>query len=333
MKNLYKIKIVFGVLILAILAVSCVEGLEFKELGDGGETWIKLNPASSDGFFLKVAEPTDQPQTFDLLDIRKDASSVSAQNTSTTVLLEFDLGILTAYNTANGTDFIPIPEADYSTVPAASGGNITVTFAPGDFAQKVSLTIPNAFNLDPANQYAMGYRMQVTSGGVLSTSSPAELVVQVLPKNLYDGVYEVTAISPMIDVTSDNLVGEYPFDFHLITTGAHSVDTYGATYIHTYGHVIYVISGDYLSRYGSFSPQLQFNPDGSGEIIGATNYYGNPASNTRGMLLDDTQTWSWDPVTRNIRIKYHMTMTSAVPDPPHIRTTFDELWTYKGTRD
>jgi hypothetical protein len=329
MKTLHKIKMAAGLVLLVILAVSCIEN-EVEPMGDAGQTIIKLNPVSEDGFFLKVAEPSNQPQTFVLLDVRRDTPSEAALQASTTVVMTFDAGVTAAYNTANGTSFIPIPEGDYTTSPAAVGGNITITFGPGEFAKEVSLTIPNAFNLDPANQYAMGYVMSVTGGsGILSTSSQDSLVVQVLPKNLYDGIYEVTAISPMVDVTSATLTGFYPFEYALVTTGANTVDCFEASRMSA-RHPIY--SGTSESYYGSFAPQLEFSADGLGTIVNMTNYYGNPAPNTRGCLMDDGATWTWDPVTKDIRVKYHMTMTSAVPDPPHIRTTFDELWTYVGPR-
>ena len=318
-----------GIMLLAVLAVSCVKN-DVEPMGDAGQTIIKLNPVSEDGFFLKVAEPSNQPQTFVLLDIRRDTPNEAALQASTTVVMTFNLGVLTAYNTENGTLFIPIPEADYSTSPAAVGGNITITFAPGEFAKVVSLTIPNAFNLDPANQYAMGYVMSISAGpGILSTTSQDSLVVQVLPKNLYDGIYEVTAVTPMLDVTSATLTGFYPFEYALVTTGAHTVDCFEASRMSA-RHPIY--SGTSESYYGSFAPQLEFSADGLGTIVNMTNYYGNPAPNTRGCLMDDSQTWTWDPVTKDIRVKYYMTMSSAVPDPPYIRTHFDELWTYVGPR-
>jgi hypothetical protein len=329
MKTLQIIKIAAGFLLLAVIATSCIQD-DVVPAGDTGQVLIKLTPASPSGFFLKIAEPSNQPQTFPLLDVRRDAPSSAALNSTTVVTLAFDQGILTAYNAANGTHFIPLPEGTYSTIPASSAGSIVITFSPGDFAQEVSLTIPNAFNLDPANQYAMGYKMEITSGeGNLSTSSSDSLVVQVLPKNLYDGRYQVNAVNPMVDFVVATLTGNYPFVYILETTGANTVDCIDEENdypLHS------ILSGGNWSYYGSFCPQLVFKTDGSNEVQAVTNYWGNPAANTRGALLDDGMVSSWDPVTKNIRIKYHMTMTSAVPTPPHIRTTFDEIWTYLGPR-
>jgi hypothetical protein len=222
MKTLQNIKIAAGFLLLAVLATSCIED-NVVPAGDKGQVLIKLNPASSSGFFFKVAEPSNQPQTFPLLDVRRDAPNAAALNATTVVTLKFDPAILTVYNAKNGKSFIPIPEGAYTTSPAAVAGNIVITFGPGEFAKEVSLTIPNAFNLNPANQYAMGYKMEVTSGsGVLSTGSKDSLVVQVLPKNQWDGKYKMKG-----DVLRPgDLVLGGPFtnqDYTLNTTGARTV--------------------------------------------------------------------------------------------------------------
>jgi hypothetical protein len=330
MKSLQKLKLAAGVLLIAMLAVSCIEN-KVEQLGDTGKTYVTLVPTSSDGFFLKVAEPTSDPQVFLLLDVRRNFAKESELSTSTTVALTFNTGVLDAWNDEEGTNFIPIPFADYTTSPASTAGNLTVQFGPGEYVKEVYLTIPNAFNLDPANEYALGYVMSITSGaGELSKSSSDSLVVQVLPKNLYDGEYVVTAVNPMVDFSNATLLGNYPFTYNLVTTGANTVDCIDKAEDYPLHQIL---SGANWSYYGSFAPQVEFKSDGSGEIVNMTNYWGNPAGNTRGCLLDDSQVWSWDPVTKNIRVKYYMTQPSVIVDAPHIRTSYDELWTYVGKRD
>jgi len=223
MKTLQNIKIAALLVVLAVLTGSCIEN-KVEPLGDEGQVLVKLTPASPSGFFLRVAEGTDQPQTFALIDVRRDAPTAAALNATTVVTLTFDQAIITAYNSANGTSFIPVPSNLYTTSPASTGGNITVTFDPGEFAQQVNLTIPNALLLDPANQYAIAYKMTVTSGaGVLSTSSSDELVVQVLPKNPWDGKYKMKGFI-MRPGDTGGLEGFFlNQDYTLGTSGARSV--------------------------------------------------------------------------------------------------------------
>lgn len=321
------IKSAAGFVLLAVIAVSCIP--EQQSMGDAGQTLVKLTP---DAFGVVALNPTSTSQTLPLFEIRRDVHSQAALNTATTVELLFDTdtAILKAYNEDNETEFIPLPPALHTTSPAISNGKMVINFAPGENIVSVMITVPNAFNFDFSKQYALTYKLNSVSGtGVISEGSSKELVVQVLAKNKYDGIYEVTANSPMVDIVSTSLAGYYPFKYALITTGEHTCDLFFFDWDYPCHPIL---SGTNVSYYGSFGPQIQFKSDGSGEIVSMTNYWGNPAGNTRGCLLDASQTWGWDPATRNIRVKYYMTMTSAVPTPPHIRTTFDETMKYKGPR-
>jgi hypothetical protein len=152
----------------------------------------------------------------------------------------------------------------------------------------------------------------------------------VLVKNKYDGVYTVTAITPMLDVVNANLTGYYPFTYKLETSGAHSVLCFDSEIWGDYMHPI--MSGSNISGYGSFGLEVFFDPSGDGTIIDLKNPWGNPPANTRMPKLDPSGINKWDPNTQNIRIKYWMVQPSVVTTPPYIRVYFDELWTYKGPR-
>ncbi len=189
MKTIKNIKITVLILLVGLFAASCIEN-KVVPLGDEGDVIIRLTPTSTTGFFLKVAEGISTPQTFSLIDVRRDAPTAAALNATTVVTLKLDPAVLAAYNAANNKSYITIPSSQYTTNPASTGGDITLTFGPGEFAKQVYLTIPNALLLDPSNAYALAYKMEVTSGeGILSGSSNSELVVEVLPKNAWDGRY------------------------------------------------------------------------------------------------------------------------------------------------
>jgi hypothetical protein len=328
MKTYYnKIKLIVGIFVLAILAVSCLPKEE--SMGDAGQTLVKLFPS---GFTVTALDPVNTPQTMSLFEVRRDLPSAAALAKSTTVVLSFDADttILKAYNDENGTDFIPLPPSLHSTTPALSGTQMEVVFGPGEYVKTVTVTVPNAFDFDFSKSYALTYSLVSVSGeGSLSAGSDPDVIVQVLAKNEYDGIYEVTEVSPMIDIIADYLAGNYPFKYKLVTTGQFTCDCIEADNDYPLHPID---NGGSWSYYGSFCPQVEFAHDGSGAIINMTNYWGNPAGNTRGCLLDDSQTWGYDANTKTIRVKYYMTMSSAVPDPPYIRTTFDELWTLKGPR-
>lgn len=328
MKTLYKtFKIAAGVLLISVLAVSCLP--EQESMGDAGQTLIKITPTS--GFSVAALSPVSTAQVLPLFELRRDVNSQAALNTQTTVELIFDTdtAILKAYNTANETSFIPLPTSLHTTTPALAGGKMVITFAPGENIKSVMINVPNAFNFDFSKQYALTYKIgAVTGTGKISEAASKNIVCQVLAKNKYDGIYVVTANSPMVDIVNPALTGLYPFKYKLITTGEHTCDVY--EFDNDYPlHPI--SSAGAFSYYGSFGIMMGFDPSGNGTIVSFSNIFGAPA-NTRAAVIDPSGVNKWDPATKNIRIKYWMKQPSLVPDPPNIRTFFDETWTYSGPR-
>jgi hypothetical protein len=84
------------------------------------------------------------------------------------------------------------------------------------------------------------------------------------------------------------------------------------------------------SGYGQFGLEIEFDDDGN--IVAVYNPWGNPPSTTRMPVIDPSGDNAWDPATGDIKFKYWMIQPSLVPDPPHIRVYFDEMWSYKGPR-
>jgi len=328
MKTLHdKIKLAAGVLVIAALMVSCLPKTE--TMGDAGQTLIKLYP---EGFNLVALDAVATPQQAILFEVRRDVHSEAALNSSTTVVLQYDESIIEAYNDENETEFIPLPTSLGTTEPApGTDGKINLEFGRGEFAKGPIIKIPDATKFDFAKQYALAYKVLSVSGtGKLSEAAGTEVIVQVLVKNKYDGTYQVTALSPMVDVVVSSLTGYYPFTYKLETSGAHSVLCFDSEIWGDYMHPI--MSGSNISGYGSFGLEVFFDPSGDGTIIDLKNPWGNPPANTRMPKLDPSGINKWDPDTKNIYIKYWMVQPSVVPTPPHIRTYFDELWIYKGPR-
>lgn len=328
MKNMKTLKIATGVLFIAALMVSCVPKSE--TMGDAGQTLVKLSPS---GFTLLALDAKTSAQTGVLFEVRRDVHSQAALNSATTVVLTFDTdtSLLKQYNEDEETEFIPLPVSLATTTPALTAGKVTLQFGPGEFSKAITVSVPNATLFDFSKQYALAYTLTEVSGtGVISEGSDKTVIAQVLVKNKYDGKYTVTANSDMIDIVVPTLTGWYPFTYELETSGENSctcllTDPGYFTYYHP------ITSGGSPSAYGSFGIEIFFDP-ATGNVTGLKNPWGSPAPNTRDILLDDSQTWKYDAATKTVRIKYYMTMSSAVPTPPHIRTTFDETWTYKGPR-
>lgn len=91
------------------------------------------------------------------------------------------------------------------------------------------------------------------------------------------------------------------------------------------GHLIK--NGINLSYYSNFGLLVNFDP-ATNKITSITNFYGQPSSNGRSAILDPSGVNAWDPVTKNIKIKYWMDEAGFAGH----RTSFDETWVYLGAR-
>ena len=151
-------------------------------------------------------------------------------------------------------------------------------------------------------------------------------MVKVLVKNAWDGAYEVTG--SMNDVGNPGLTGLFPMEYHLITSGAATVDGYDPVYWVDY--FVPIQSGADVSGYGSFSPVFEFDPE-TNKVIKVTNIYGQPAGNTRSAELDPSGENYYDPETQTVKVKFFMKQPSVIATPPNIRVSFD--WTMKRTGD
>jgi len=80
--------------------------------------------------------------------------------------------------------------------------------------------------------------------------------------------------------------------------------------------------------YGNFGLMVNFDP-ATNKITSITNSYGQPSPTSgRSAILDPSGINTWDPVTKNIKIKYWMDEAGFAGH----RTSFDETWVYIGAR-
>jgi hypothetical protein len=324
------IKWVTGCILVSLAVTSCLPKEE--SLGDSGQTLVKLSPG---GFVVTTLNPVSSSQTTPMFEVRRDLAGPAALNKTTTAVLKFDsdTSILNRYNDDNGTYYIPFPVSLFSTSPDISENKLTVVFNPGEDVKTITITVPTIpVDFDFSQPYALIYYLGDVSGeGKKSLSADSTVIVQVLVKNKYDGVYTVTANNPMIEMVSAIIFGYYPFKYKLVTTGEHTCDVFefdNDAPIHP------ILSNGNRSYYGGFCPTLSFSPTGNGTIISANNYYGpDYGSNKRNCVLDPSGINKWEAATKTINIKYIMIQkANTTLTSPWYRTFFDEKWTYSGPR-
>ena len=307
----------------AIGLTSC----EKEEIKDGGgKTLVKIKDGGGDPVVLPldVNPPTE---TILIADLRKDPMSEADANTATTVTITNTQAYLNAYNTAHSTSYELLPTAAYTITAgsgvAVSGNTWTVNLAAGELARPIYITL-NKAQMDLSKSYAFGLQITQTSTGSVSLGSGTS-IINVLVKNKFDGVYEVTGT--MVDAANAALTGLFPFEYHLITTGERTVAGFDPEYWEDY--FIPILNAGAVSGYGSFSPVFTF--DANNNITAVTNRWGQPAGNTRYAQLDPTGINKWDPATRNIDVKFFMFQPNTVP-LPNPRVSFSWHMAYVGSR-
>jgi hypothetical protein len=247
------LKIAIGVLIIAALAVSCIPKEE--TMGSAGQTLVKLNPSS--GFVMLAIDAKTTAQTVVLFDVRRDVPSNAALNdasVSVTLKYDTDTAILKAYNTANATNFIPLPTSLGTVSPAFTSGQINFNFAAGEFAKSFIVNLPSSASFDFSKTYALAFKLVSVSGSGTLSSLTKTVVCQIVAKNKYDGKYLLKGLHNRVPYNFP-----YVANMQMLTAGASSVAFYWED-AGSVGHPIGTGVGT-LSWYGaSIAPVVVFDP-------------------------------------------------------------------------
>lgn len=342
---------------LAILAIGALAFSACKKtklstpMGDAGQTLVKiLNGGTPAGISKKPVDFVPTPSQILAVELRRDVPNESELNKTMIVTLKDDTAAVRAANPA----YIQLPTAWYTlqmdgVKTGGQGGTFTFTFKPGEYSKEIYITIPNATLFNPSSLYGLGFTiMTADAGGKISTLK--SLIVEIGAKNDWDGVYTNLATGTFLDITNAAFThfGQ-DLQYSLITVGAtkcvvRNDDLNG-------GVVGYLfLNAGTGTYYGAFGIVINFNP-ATNAISEIYNYYGDPtmppsggqstaagsgppnysSSNTRRALLDPSGINAVQG-NKDIKIKYWMVQTSAVPAPPNIRSYFEETWQYVGPR-
>lgn len=313
------------ILFSGLLLSSCIKD-DVKDLGDAGKTFVKILEAPEKKFFFEPFSTTNQVNLFSL---RRDANSNASLNETVTVTLRVDTAALRAYNASHNSSFELLPDSLF-TVPAGftkSGPlTYTTTFGPGEFAKEFTIGL-NGSKWDLSKTYAMPMMIQ-NAGNVAISSEMNNIVSTISIKNRFDGRYKMNGT--LTDLAVGSLTMPNPdWEVWLLTTGPNSVRMYNAaTGISSFKDLFPIKNGPDESAYGAFLPV--FTIDANNNVTSVTNFYGQPASNTRSAQLDPTGVNKWDPATKTLRVKFFMFQPSAVPSGP--RATIDLTLNYLGPR-
>src|SRR3990170_7451689 len=137
MKYTTILRTLFVPLLAGVILVACKKGEDITDLGDKGNTFIKLLGGGGDPV-VKAMDIDPATETINVLDVRRDASSNAMLNQPATITITNTQVFLDSYNVHNGTNYEILPPASYTITPASgvtvSGDTWTITLAPGEFA-------------------------------------------------------------------------------------------------------------------------------------------------------------------------------------------------------
>lgn len=230
------------------------------------------------------------------------------------------LDIITQYNAENNTRYEMIP-AELFNLQTTS-----VTIKKG--AKRAAFVLdfkPTQFDL--SKLYVVPLEIKSASSGVVSANF-SKMLLNISAKNKYDGVYDVDAIEPMLDVTTRSITGYYPMGQELRTIGENSVGEWDNFAWPPYNFYHPIRSSGNPSVYGNFSPVFEMDADG--KVVSVENYYGQGNNaNGRAARLDEKGENKW-VISGNSRVlKVAYVMVERGVD----RTFFHEVWTFKSLRD
>ena len=324
MKTIHKITIAACVLFFALLAVSCLPKTE--TMGDAGQTLVKLHP---DSYSMLAVDAKSTSQTGLLFEVRKDAANAADLNSPTTVVLKYDAdtSIIKAYNLANGTSYIPLPSALGTVSPAITAGQITLNFAAGEFSKSIMVTLPSSGSFDFSAHYALAFKvLSVTGTGKLTADLNDQVVVEVLAKNRWDGIYTVTGTFEdyVYELGGTVYPSDYPETVQLRTIGAMTCARYDADAA-TYSYV-FNAGGN---AFGNFTPSFVF--DASNNVVNCVNTSFDPPARSRTCYLftGAGSINKWNAADKSMDVTWGMTQQTVTPKNRNLMT---EHYTFKGPR-
>lgn len=308
-----KLNYIIGLFLFCSFA-SCIE--EGGNAIEGiGSNYIRI-PAGANEINLIALDADPGVIKIPLMDVFKDANSQASMNEATNVKLKIDNSLITAYNTANGSDLVPLSGA-YSIA------SLDVNIGSGESVKQIILSIEPS-KLDLSKKIGLGISIESASGIFTPYPGLSSALFNIIIKNIYEGKYEVTG--NMVDDASAALSGYLPMEYHLITSGANVVDGYSPI---IGGNYVPILNAGSTSYYGSYGPVFTFDL-ATNKIISVTNIWGQPAGNSRSAELDPSGENKWNPDDRSINVKFFMKQPSVITTPPNIRVKFDWHLTYKG---
>jgi hypothetical protein len=297
---------------IVILQTSCLKdkgfdnqeyGINFPGAVSGKGVGFNLEGGSSNFKTAGInAQTTPQQVDPSVMTLALYASSTVAEE-DVHVHVAYDPTLIDDYNTANGTQIVPLDPSVYTIQ------TLDPVIAKGTQNTTLDVSVNSTATLDPITVYGVAFRITSVDAGYTIAENMKTIIVQILIKNRFDGVYEVkgTALRIVNGAPDAALSGPItPYEADYSTSGANSVQHEGSFH---WGN--WTTAGG-SSLPGGYEPNIEFDPTTlnvvsvsslNGAISGQTgtsyNQYYDPA--TKKMYYEFT--WGAGPTARLMTIE------------------------------
>lgn len=314
MKSTRKFIYAFTLILLSVGVTSCLkdEMIEDQEIGLinlDAKKIIEIPSDASHEIGLTLLPEGEKQIT--LGEVRLAAENVAKEDIVVT---------LSGDTTGVFTDGEPIFPLDKVQIPA------TVTIPKGERSVPLVVTVNTAFLQSEPTYFSVSVK-SVDKAGYTISGNYGVVKVNAKVKHKYEGRYTLTgSFTNLVAANFFHITTLEPdYTVQLLTKDGSTLKFYDELVWE--GYTYPMSNNGAYSGFGSFCPMFKF--DDNDNIIAVTNYYGQPAGNTRACELDPSGVNKYDPATKSFTVSYWMNQSSVVAAPPHHRIHFVETYTFK----
>lgn len=308
----------------AITLASCVNGADsiFQDNGSNGIVEIFNVPArgtSTPSALKSLAFAADAGEVE--IPVVVNYTGVNGALEDIKVHVSLDETIISTYNDSLETNYTALPSRLYT----IDGYDLIIPKGQKKDTLIIKLHLPNYTSADYSESYALGVRIESASKGTVS-GNYGSVLIPVLVKNKYDGVYTVTGSFTDYVLTTESSL--YPAKARLITKSSNVAQVQYFYPGDDFYDFYFFKNNTSISYYGSWSPVFTFNTS-TNKVTAVTNFYGqNSGASARSGLIDGTVDNYYDPATKTIHVTYYLTQNNGSTT----RAKFVEVFTYTGSR-
>ncbi|HRT84378.1 MAG TPA: DUF1735 domain-containing protein [Bacteroidales bacterium] len=316
-RNLYGL--ILSMLVVSLGFTSClddknIENMEYGLINLNANKIIEI-PAEATHEISMTLLPEGQKE-ITVGEIRLAAEKPASEDIVVTLTTDSSAVIL-------GEDAALFPANEIS-VPAS------VTIPKGQRSAPLIITV-NTAALQSDPQYIAISIVKVDKPGYIISGNFNYVKLNMKIKHKYEGRYILTGTmehlpNPGAYLHITNYPGIDEYTVQLRTLDGKSLVFYDEIGWEDFMYPMMTAAGGF-SGWGSFDPVFTF--DDNGNITAVTNYYGQPATNTRSAELDPSGINKYDEATKSFSVSYWMNQPSVVTTPPYHRCHMVETYKFK----